>query len=117
MERQKLLSSSQKYKQALEEQVSSLKENAMKVALQGLVFGGVAIGTWLLVKTLVGKSAPEEKPSKEVPAPAMSSFTSGIVASIQGAIASFLLSIAREKIMEVIENYLEKQHAASGKTQ
>lgn len=119
MERQKLISSSQKYKQALEEQVSGLKENAMKVALQGLVFGGIAIGTWLLVKMLAGKPEKEEKSElngQSHPALSAGSFTSGIVASIQAAIASFLLSIAREKIMEVIENYLEKQHAAAGKT-
>jgi hypothetical protein len=119
MERQKLLSSSQKYKQALEDQVSYLKENAMKAALQGLIVGGVAVGTWLLVKTLTGKSGKEEKSSQNghaLPAAGGSSFTSGIVASIQAAIASFLLSIAREKIMEVIENYLEKRNAAAGKT-
>ncbi len=119
MERQKLLSSSQKYKQALEEQVSGLKDNAIKIALQGLVFGGVAIGTWLLVRTLVGKSTEkeEEKPEQAHPLTFAGNFTSGIVASIQGAIASFLLSIAREKIMEVIEHYLEKQQNAAGKTQ
>ncbi len=119
MERQTLLSSTQKYKQALEDQVFNLKENAMKAALQGLIAGGVAIGTWLLVKSLVGKSDKEEKSlpkSHALPAAGAASFTSGIVASIQAAIASFLLSIAREKIMEVIDNYLEKRNAAAGNT-
>ena len=113
MERQSLLSSSQKYKQALEQQVSHLRENAINVAIQGLIFGGLALGTWFLVKSITGKNPDEEKSSHVPSAPA--SFASGIAASIQGAIASFLLSIAREKIMEVIENYLDKQNASSGK--
>lgn len=113
MERQNLLSSSQKYKQALEKQVSHLKENAINVAIQGLIFGGLALGTWFLVKSMTGKKAEEEQ-SNHVPM--ATGFMSGIVASIQGAIASFLLSIAREKIMEVIEKYLDKQNAATGKT-
>ena len=113
MERQTLLSSTEKYKQALEKQVSHLRENAISVAIQGLIFGGLAMGTWFLVKSITGKSKEDEK-SNHVPA--APSFTSGIIASIQGAIASFLLAIAREKIMEVIEKYLDNQNAATGKT-
>ena len=45
MEREKLLSSTNKYKQALENQVADLKENTVRFAIQGLVFGGVALGT------------------------------------------------------------------------
>lgn len=119
MDRQKLLSSSQKFKQALEDQASHLKENAMKAALQGLIAGGVAIGAWMLIKSFSGKPAEEEKNRQNghsVPAASGSGFVSGIVASIQAAIASFLLSIAREKIMEVIEKYLENRNAAPGKT-
>jgi hypothetical protein len=117
MERQKLLSSSQKYKQALEDQVSNLRENAIKVSIQGLLLGGVAIGTWLLIKALTGKTEEEETPKGSLPASTGNSFTSGIMASIQSSIATFLLSIAREKIMEIIESYLERQNAASGKNQ
>ncbi len=112
MERQSLVSSTQKYKQALEGQVSHLKENAINVALQGLIFGGLALGTWWLVKSIT-REKPEEGRQNHMPA-AMPGFVNGIVASIQGAIASFLLTIAREKIMEVIEKYMEKQNAGAG---
>jgi hypothetical protein len=111
-ERQSYLSSTQKYKQALENQVSSLKENAMNIVLQGLIFGGLAVGTWYLVKSL-GSGKEEDEKSNHLPT-ASPGFVSGIVASIQGAIASFLLSIAREKILEVIQKYMDKQDAGSG---
>jgi hypothetical protein len=114
MERQSLLSSTQKYRQALEEQASSLKENAISVAIQGAIFGGLAIGAWLLLKSLTPKTKKEENSrSNHMPVSAEAGIVSGIVASIQGAIASFLLSIAREKIMEVIEKYLDKQNASA----
>lgn len=112
MERQNLLKSTEKYKQALENQVSNLKENAMNVALQGLIFGGLALGTWLLVRSFT-REKPGEQGQNHTPA-AIPGFVTGIVASIQGAIASFLLTIAREKIMEVIEKYMEKQNAGTG---
>ena len=113
MERQTLLSSTQKYRQALEEQASNLKENAMNVAIQGLIFGGLAVGAWLLLKSLTPKSEKKESAGTNHLPAAGSGFASGVVASIQGAIASFLLSIAREKIMEVIDKYLEKQNASA----
>lgn len=107
MERQKLLSSTQKYKQAIESQVSDLKEGAVRVAIQGLVFGGVALGTYLLVRAFSGKKK-EEAPSRELPA--QTSIGSTIFASIQSYIASFLLSLAREKITQYLESYLLKQN-------
>lgn len=110
MERQKLLSSTQKYKQALEGQVSDLKEGAVKVAIQGLIFGGVALGTYLLVRAFSGNKK-EPVASKEVPA--TTSITSTLFASIQSYIASFLLSLAREKITQYLESYLLKQNEAA----
>lgn len=110
MERQKLLSSTQKYKQALEGQVSDLKEGAVKIAIQGLIFGGVALGTYLLVRAFSGNKK-EPATSKDVPA--TTSITSTLFASIQSYIASFLLSLAREKITQYLESYLLKQNEAA----
>ena len=112
MERQKLLSSTQKYKQALESQVSEMKEGAVRVAIQGLVFGGIALGTYLLVRAFSGgKKEKVAAPSSEVPA--TTSITSALFASIQSYIASFLLSLAREKITQYLESYLLKQNEAA----
>ncbi len=112
MERERLLSSTNKYKQALENQVESLKQGAAKFALQGLVFGGVALGTYLIVRAFQKKSEPKEE---ERNLPARTSFGSAIFASIQSYVISFLLSLAREKIIDYLESYLAKQHDAPSK--
>lgn len=113
MEREKLLSSTNKYKQALENQVADLKENTVRYAIQGLVFGGVALGSYFLIKAFT-KNSPEEKQEKGV-AVTSNSFTSTLFASIQSYIVSFLLSIAREKLTQYLEEHLLKQNEAASK--
>ncbi len=113
MEREKLLSSTNKYKQALESQVADLKENTVRFAIQGLVFGGVALGTYFLIKAFTNDS-PEEKKEKGV-AVTSNSFTSTLFASIQSYIVSFLLSIAREKLTQYLEEHLLNQNEAASK--
>jgi len=115
MEREKLLSSTNKYKQALEGQISDLKENAVKVGIQALVFGGVALGTYLLVRAFQKKPTPQAVSPSSSHLPASTTFTSTLFASIQSYIISFLLSIARERIMNYLESYLLKQNEASSK--
>jgi hypothetical protein len=115
MERQRLLSSTNKYKQALEEQVSDLKESTIRVAIQGLVFGGVALGSYFLVKAFQKKEKPEKIQKTEAPVSVAGGFTSTILASIQSYIASFLLAIAREKITEFLEKQFLKQNENSTK--
>ncbi len=113
MEREKLLSSTNKYKQALENQVADLKENTVRYAIQGLVFGGVALGSYFLIKAFT-KNSPEEKQEKGV-AVTSNSFTSTLFASIQSYIVSFLLSIAREKLTQYLEEHLLNQNEAASK--
>ena len=113
MEREKLLSSTNKYKQALENQVADLKENTVRYAIQGLVFGGVALGTYFMIKAFT-KDSPEEKQEKGV-AVTSNSFTSTLFASIQSYIVSFLLSIAREKLTQYLEEHLLNQNEAASK--
>ena len=117
MERQKLLSSTQRYKEALENQVSDLKEGALKFAVKGLVLGGVALGTFLLIRAFRKKSPSPVSHSANTELPSRTNFSSALFASIQGYIISFLLSLAREKITEYLEEYLLKQNEASPKNQ
>lgn len=106
MEREKLLQSTRKYKEALEDQVSGFKDNALKFAVQGLVFGGVAAGTFLLIRAFSGK---KKTAASRPQAPAQVTFQSTLYTSIQGYIISFLLSLAREKITQILEEYLRKK--------
>jgi hypothetical protein len=114
MERQRLLFNTTKYKEAIEDQVSDLKDNAIRFGIQGLIFGGVALGTYFLVRAFSKKEKSEKKSKGEVSDPKMG-FASSIFASIQGYIASFILSIAREKIIEYLENKLIKPKHESSK--
>lgn len=104
MERERLLSSTSRYKTALEGQVADLKQNAAKLVIQGLVFGGVALGSYLLVRAF-------RKGSKKVHANAVAktSFTSTIFASIQSYILSFVLAMIREKLTAYLENHFLNQ--------
>jgi hypothetical protein len=106
MEREKLLQSTRKYKEALEDQVSGVKDNALKFAVQGLVFGGVAAGTFLLIRAFGGK---KKTATARPQAPAQVTFQSTLYTSIQGYIISFLLSLAKEKITQILEEYLRKK--------
>ncbi|HRH33535.1 MAG TPA: hypothetical protein PKY12_00680 [Catalimonadaceae bacterium] len=111
MERERLLGSTQKYKSALENQVADMKENAMKWGIQAMMFGGVALGTYLLVRAFQSKGSKKGK-SREV---AKTSFTSALFASIQSYIISFLLSLAREQIMAYLEKTILSQNAPNQK--
>jgi hypothetical protein len=117
MERQKLLTSTQRYKQALENQVSDIKEGALKFAVQGAIMGGVALGTYFLIKAFRKKEPSQPDSGINSSLPSKTNFTSALFASIQGYIISFLLSLAREKITEYLEEYLLKQNEASPKNQ
>lgn len=113
MERQRLLSSTQNYRQALEGQADNLKENAIKLGIQGLVFGGVALGSFLLVRAF--RRRPKAQSTQT--GLEKSGFMTTIFASIQAYIASFLLSLAREKITTYLENHFLKQNAHSATDQ
>lgn len=110
MERDKLLSSTRKYKSAIEEQVSGLKENAARWGTQALVFGGVALGTFLLIKAF---SSKKKGKTNSIEVAARPSFTSTLFASIQGYIISFVLAIAREQLMAYLEKNILNKNAHS----
>jgi len=112
MDRQKLLRSTNKYKEALEDQVSDLKENTIKLAIQGLIFGGIALGSYFLVRAFQKKEKPKKK---EEEISLTGGFTATLFASIQSYIASFLLAIAREKITDFLEKQFLKQSDGSAK--
>ncbi len=113
MERQNLLNKTSKFKDALEEQVSGLKQDTMRLAVQGLVFAGVALGSYFLMRAFKKKDKEDDRNYGQISHP-KSDFASSLFASIQGYIITFLLSIAREKITEYLESKLtQSKHAPS----
>jgi len=96
----------EKYKQAIENQVDDLKVNAGKIGKNALIIGGTLVASYLIVRLLVGKGK-----SKETAAPKENRYLpvapvkreSSIVSLIKQQIALFLIAIAKEKITKAIE--------------
>ena len=109
MERERLLSSTQKFKSAMEGQVADLKQNTLKWTLKAAVLGGVVLCGYLAIKAIRGKG----KTAKNEGSLIKTSFCSAIFASIQNYILSFILAMAREKITSYLEKQLLHQDASS----
>lgn len=101
----------EKYKQAIEEQVDILKENAGQISKVALVIGGTLAVSYLLVKLLTRSSRRKRQnfyqvTDNEVQVPYYKE-ESIIVRSIKGYIATFLIAIAQQKLQEVIAHFKE----------
>jgi hypothetical protein len=104
----------EKYKQAIEEQVNILKENAGQISKVALVIGGTLTVTYLLVKILSRsrkKKAtilyhPGIDQTQAITVPRIKE-ESVIVRTIKGYIATFLIALAQQKLQEVIAHYKE----------
>ena len=109
----------EKYKQAIEEQVDIFKENAGQISRVALVIGGTLAVSYLLVKLLTGSSRKKRQKlsqakGDEVQAPYYKE-ESIIVRTIKGYIATFLIAIAQQKLQEVIAHFKEPHAEADFK--
>ena len=105
------------FKQSITDQLSNLTSDVNKMTRVGLVVAGVAVGTFIVYKLLSSRRSDEVEASldgeiafgdhskkvavhyrRELP----------IVTMIKNAIASFILGIARDKIMAFIEEVNNK---------
>jgi hypothetical protein len=111
--KESLYRNTEKYKQAIEEQVNILKENAGQISKVALVIGGTLTVTYLLVRLLSKKGKKKEKtyfqPSEQTPALTVPHFKedSIVIRTIKGYIATFLIALAQQKLQEVIAHYKE----------
>ncbi|MDJ1470945.1 hypothetical protein QNI19_34790 [Cytophagaceae bacterium DM2B3-1] len=96
----------EKYKKAIENQVGDLKANAGKIGKNALIIGGTLVAGYLIVRMLVGKDKTTklsfEKEERNLPAAPVKR-ESAIVSLIKQQIALFLIAIAKEKLLQVIE--------------
>lgn len=125
-EKGQLLKKSAHHRHLLEEEVKLISDRSEKIITNALVIGGALALTYLLVSGLSGTS--EKKKSKARKARSVESEQgetstseeedleperSGIVSQIGAVIAAqatgFLLSIAREKIVEFLESQAVKK--------
>jgi hypothetical protein len=118
-EKGQLLKKSAYHRQLLEEEVKQISDRSEKIITNALVIGGALALTYLLVSGLT--SRPEKKKAKvrktrlveggedtaiaeEETEPEKSGIVSQLGAVIAAQATGFLLSIAREKIVEFLES-------------
>lgn len=125
-----LLKKSALHREQLEEEVKIISESTEKILINALIVGGALAATYLLVSSFSGSKSKRKKnraakiklvqggdkdASSYVPAePEMP----GIVSQIGTALASqatvFLLSLAKEKLVEFLQAQSEKKAKANG---
>lgn len=116
--KEQLQQEAQEYKNKIDTQVITLKTEATKVGTATLVIGGVLLGTYLLFRWL---SPADKKPKvKEIVYDENTNLPvavkepkeeSWIISSIKGYIMSFLIAIAKDKILEAISLMKESINA------
>jgi hypothetical protein len=109
-----LSQSTDRFKQALENQLQDFRKNAGHWARTGLVVGGVLVLTYVVARKIFSDKK-SKKAYKADGLVAESKQESLIVSMIKSSIATFLLSIAREKIIQFIEQMNQKNAAESDK--
>jgi hypothetical protein len=118
-EKGQLLQRSAHHRELLEEEVKLITERSEKIITNALVIGGALALTYFLVKTLSGPDKKEKlKPRKiklvetkegeSIPEEEFESQEAGIVSQIGAVLMAqatgFLLSIAREKLVEFLQS-------------
>lgn len=113
----------ERYKQAIEDQVSVLKEDAGKVTRKALIIGGAALGTALVVRAIINRKkkkrsdelmhpyslAQYQYAAANLPARARKSSTP-VAGLITKQLALFLVAIAKNQIMKAIERNGKHDH-------
>lgn len=106
--RKKLIHKSTSFKDALSKNIVDIKSGSADVGNFALIGGAVLLGGYLLYKMI---SSPEEvdQEMKEkmvvIHQPKNDSF---IIRSIKQSIATFLLAIAKQKLLEYLDNKNEE---------
>lgn len=106
------------YKETIDGQVSNLKSEATRIGTRTLIIGGVLATSYLLFSYLTSDNEKKvsakisENGNLPVIVKKEKAKESWLVSSIKGYMLSFLMAIAKDKIIEALsilkENYAEK---------
>ncbi|MDR6564125.1 MULTISPECIES: hypothetical protein [Arcicella] len=106
------------YKETIDGQVSNLKSEATRIGTRALIIGGVLATSYLLFSYLTSDNEKKvsakisENGNLPVIVKKEKAKESWLVSSIKGYMLSFLMAIAKDKIIEALsilkENYAEK---------
>lgn len=125
-EKGQLLKKSAHHRQLLEEEVKLISDRSEKIITNALVIGGALALTYLLVSGLSGTSEKKKSKARKIKSvesqqgetstsdeedlePEKSGIVSQLGAVIAAQATGFLLSIAREKIVEFLESQAAKK--------
>lgn len=118
-----LLRQANKQKQALNEEVKILSDKTEKVVKTALIVGGALAATYLLYRLLSDSDTKKKKKKVKIVSAEPEAYETeekesvmtGVLQKIGTVLASqasvFLLSLAKEKIGEYLENRAEKKDA------
>ena len=124
--KEELLKKSERHRQGLKDEVEMISERTEKVLTNALIIGGTLAAAYFLMRQFSGSSPKRKKKVatpkiKLVKATETSEETEtveepsapGVISQIGTALASqatvFLLSIAKEKLMQYLESQFEKK--------
>lgn len=129
-EKGQLLQRSAHHRELLEEDVKLITEKSEKIITNALIIGGALAVTYLLVSSFSGSSKKKkrksatlqlveprpdvETDSDEIDAPAQAGVISQIGSVLVAQATGFLLSIAREKLVEFLQSQAVKKDNTHG---
>lgn len=124
-EKGQLLEKSAHHRELLEEEVKLITEKSEKIITNALIIGGALAVTYLLVSSVSGWDKKEKSKNRKVKLVEGTAHDEevhqisepqepGIVSQIGAVLAAqatgFLLSIAREKLVELLQSQVTKKH-------
>ena len=112
-EKAKLVKKSNLLEGSIEEDLDKIKDYFQENGQNALVIGGTLLGAYLLLRLLTSSGSDDEQittiPATTNPQPVVHMVReeqeSVIVKQIKASITLFLISIAKQKLQEFIENY------------
>jgi predicted alpha/beta-fold hydrolase len=112
-EKAKLVKKSNLLEGSIEEDLDKIKDYFQENGQNALVIGGTLLGAYLLLRLLTSSGSDDEHfttiPASTNPQPVVHMVReeqeSVIVKQIKASITLFLISIAKQKLQEFIENY------------
>jgi len=101
--REQLVADSEAHKDAIRNQVIELKSSAERWMKTVLVIGGTIVIAYSFVRALIDQRGSKSNP--DLPVKTNHGANLGIFNSVMQQIAFFLMAMAREKLMEFLNNY------------
>lgn len=122
-QREALVEKTRQLKQAVEDQISSFQQDLSKSGKTALIVGGAFLAGYTIYRAFFGRKKVyvPVKDGQEL-VHIKTENNNGFWAMVQGALTSLLLAIAREKLLQLLDQYTKQNEStaaapAAGPTQ